>query len=66
MTEEEFEDQPDEDDDFFEAGEKDMMDKNLQEPYGDGDDDDDDDQDANEDGLQDIDQSSQEAEEPPQ
>lgn len=55
MAEEEFEDQPDEDDDFFEANDKDMIDKNLQEPYGNDDDDDDDDQDANEDGLQDID-----------
>jgi hypothetical protein len=62
MAEEEFEDVADEDDDFFEANDKDMIDKNLQEPYGDDDNDDDDDQDANEDGL-DIDQSSQEGDE---
>ena len=48
--------------DINDYNDKDMIDKNLQEPYGDDDNDDDDDQDANEDGL-DIDQSSQEGDE---
>jgi hypothetical protein len=58
MAEEEFE----EEEDFFEANDKDMIDKNIndKENYGDGDDDDDDDNDANEDAV-DIDLSSQEA-----
>lgn len=62
------EDFEDEDDDFFDANDKDLIDKNLQEntavKYGDDDDDDDDNDQQDEDGLQDVDQSSQEADEP--